>query len=117
MSYLAQMEQRMTRMDMLFRRAEALQYELNQLRESFGLSIRKSFDVVTPSNTAPNNEVANNVTSYVFDDVIPTPEPIKPIESREPSITELETTPTNPNVYEDIDIDSIIASMDLGIEL
>lgn len=92
--YKAQMDDRLARMDELFRRAEAFEFEMAKLREAYGLTQDDSFHEL-PAET--KYEAAEAVRDS-YDAV-------------ETTIQETQ------DAYEDINIDDIIASMDLGIQL
>lgn len=85
------MNERLERMNELFRRAEAFQFEMDNLRESYGL--------VTDA-TQPQEVREEAIEKFT-----------ESFESVDTAITETR------DVYDDIDIDDIINSMDLGIQL
>lgn len=94
MDYNSQMKARLTRMNDLFLRAEAFQFELNKLKEAYGLTQSETFHEL-PIET--QQETINTVReSY---DNIQTP---------------MQETQ---DVYDDIDIDDILASMNLDLQL
>lgn len=92
--YNAQAEARLSRMDELFRRAEAFQFEMAKLQEAYGITQTEEFSQM------PVDDQQN-----IIDDVM---------SSYEASQTSVQETQ---EAYEDINIDDIINSMDLGIQL
>ena len=92
--YNAQAEARLSRMDELFRRAEAFQFEMAKLQEAYGITQTEEFSQM------PVDDQQN-----IIDDVM---------NSYEASQTSVQETQ---EAYEDINIDDIINSMDLGIQL
>lgn len=92
--YNAQAEARLSRMDELFRRAEAFQVEMAKLQEAYGITQTEEFSQM------PVDDQQN-----IIDDVM---------NSYEASQTSVQETQ---EAYEDINIDDIINSMDLGIQL
>ena len=92
--YNAQAEARLSRMDELFRRAEAFQFEIAKLQEAYGITQTEEFSQM------PVDDQQN-----IIDDVM---------NSYEASQTSVQETQ---EAYEDINIDDIINSMDLGIQL
>lgn len=92
--YNAQAEARLSRMDELFRRAEAFQFEMAKLQEAYGITQTEEFSQL------PVDDQQN-----IIDDVM---------NSYEASQTSVQETQ---EAYEDINIDDIINSMDLGIQL
>lgn len=92
--YNAQAEARLSRMDELFRRAEAFQFEMAKLQEAYGITQTEEFSQM------PVDDQQN-----IIDDVM---------NSYEASQTSVQETQ---EAYEDINIDDIINSMDLGIRL
>ena len=92
--YNAQAEVRLSRMDELFRRAEAFQFEMAKLQEAYGITQTEEFSQM------PVDDQQN-----IIDDVM---------NSYEASQTSVQETQ---EAYEDINIDDIINSMDLGIQL
>lgn len=92
--YNAQMESRLTRMDALFQRADAFMEQLNQLRMAYGLTQNEEFHQLP---TEEQQEAVETIRE-TYDAV-------------EPTMNETQ------DAYNDIDIDSIIASMDLGIQM
>lgn len=92
--YNAQAEARLSRMDELFRRAEAFQFEMAKLQEAYGITQTEEFSQM------PVDDQQN-----IIDDVM---------NSYETSQTSVQETQ---EAYEDINIDDIINSMDLGIQL
>jgi hypothetical protein len=92
--YNAQAEARLSRMDELFRRAEAFQFEMAKLQEAYGITQTEEFSQI------PVDDQQN-----IIDDVM---------NSYEASQTSVQETQ---EAYEDINIDDIINSMDLGIQL
>lgn len=92
--YNAQAEARLSRMDELFRRAEAFQFEMAKLQEAYGITQTEEFSQM------PDDDQQN-----IIDDVM---------NSYEASQTSVQETQ---EAYEDINIDDIINSMDLGIQL
>lgn len=92
--YNAQAEERLSRMDELFRRAEAFQFEMAKLQEAYGITQTEEFSQM------PVDDQQN-----IIDDVM---------NSYEASQTSVQETQ---EAYEDINIDDIINSMDLGIQL
>lgn len=92
--YNAQAEARLSRMDELFRRAEAFQFEMAKLQEAYGITQTEEFSQM------PVDDQQN-----IIDDVM---------NSYEASQTSVQATQ---EAYEDINIDDIINSMDLGIQL
>ena len=92
--YNAQAETRLSRMDELFRRAEAFQFEMAKLQEAYGITQTEEFSQM------PVDDQQN-----IIDDVM---------NSYEASQTSVQETQ---EAYEDINIDDIINSMDLGIQL
>ena len=92
--YNAQMESRMTRMDALFQRADAFMEQLNQLRAAYGLTQDEEFHQLP----VEEQQEAVETIRETYDAVEPTMNEAK-------------------EAYNDIDIDSIIASMDLGIQM
>ena len=92
--YNAQAEARLSRMDELFRRAEAFQFEMAKLQEVYGITQTEEFSQM------PVDDQQN-----IIDDVM---------NSYEASQTSVQETQ---EAYEDINIDDIINSMDLGIQL
>lgn len=92
--YNAQAEARLSRMDELFRRAEAFQFEMAKLQEAYGITQTEEFSQM-PVDGQQN----------IIDDVM---------NSYEASQTSVQETQ---EAYEDINIDDIINSMDLGIQL
>jgi len=81
-------------MDELFRRAEAFQFEMAKLQEAYGITQTEEFSQM------PVDDQQN-----IIDDVM---------NSYEASQTSVQETQ---EAYEDINIDDIINSMDLGIQL
>ena len=92
--YNAQAEARLSRMDELFRRAETFQFEMAKLQEAYGITQTEEFSQM------PVDDQQN-----IIDDVM---------NSYEASQTSVQETQ---EAYEDINIDDIINSMDLGIQL
>ena len=92
--YNSQMEARLSRMNELFSRAEAFQFEMNKLKEAYGLTQSETFHEL-PIET--QQETTNTVR-----------------ESYENIQTPMQETK---NVYDDINIDDILASMDLDLQL
>ena len=92
--YNAQAQARLSRMDELFRRAEAFQFEMAKLQEAYGITQTEEFSQM------PVDDQQN-----IIDDVM---------NSYEASQTSVQETQ---EAYEDINIDDIINSMDLGIQL
>lgn len=92
--YNAQAEARLSRMDELFRRAEAFQFEMAKLQEAYGITQTEEFSQM------PVDDQQN-----IIDDVM---------NSYEASQTSVQETQ---EAYEDINIDDIINSMDLGFQL
>lgn len=92
--YNAQAEARLSRMDELFRRAEAFQFEMAKLQEAYGITQTEEFSQM------PVDDQQN-----IIDDVM---------NSYEASQTSVQETQ---EAYKDINIDDIINSMDLGIQL
>ncbi len=92
--YNAQAEARLSRMDELFRRAEAFQFEMAKLQEAYGITQTEEFSQM------PVDDQQN-----IIDDVM---------SSYEASQTSVQETQ---EAYDDINIDDIINSMDLGIQL
>lgn len=92
--YNAQAEARLSRMDELFRRAEAFQFEMAKLQEAYGITQTEEFSQM------PVDDQQN-----IIDDVM---------NSYEASQTSVQETQ---EAYEDINIDDIINSIDLGIQL
>ena len=92
--YNAQAEARLSHMDELFRRAEAFQFEMAKLQEAYGITQTEEFSQM------PVDDQQN-----IIDDVM---------NSYEASQTSVQETQ---EAYEDINIDDIINSMDLGIQL
>ena len=92
--YNAQAEARLSRMDELFRRAEAFQFEMAKLQEAYGLTQKEEF---TQMPVDEQQNIIDNVMSS--------------FEASQDSIDETQ------EAYEDINIDDIINSMDLGIQL
>ena len=92
--YNAQAEARLSRMDELFRRAEAFRFEMAKLQEAYGITQTEEFSQM------PVDDQQN-----IIDDVM---------NSYEASQTSVQETQ---EAYEDINIDDIINSMDLGIQL
>lgn len=92
--YNAQAEARLSRMDELFRRAEAFQFEMAKLQEAYGMTQKEEF---TQMPVDEQQNIIDNVMSS--------------FEASQESIDETQ------EVYEDINIDDIINSMDLGIQL
>ena len=92
--YDAQAEARLSRMDELFRRAEAFQFEMAKLQEAYGMTQKEEF-IQMPVDEQQN--IIDNVMSS--------------FEASQESIDETQ------EAYEDINIDDIINSMDLGIQL
>lgn len=92
--YNTQAEARLSRMDELFRRAEAFQFEMAKLQEAYGITQTEEFSQM------PVDDQQN-----IIDDVM---------NSYEASQTSVQETQ---EAYEDINIDDIINSMDLGIQL
>lgn len=92
--YNAQAEARLSRMDELFRRAEAFQFEMAKLQEAYGITQTEEFSQM------PVDDQQN-----IIDDVM---------NSYEASQTSVQETQ---EAYDDINIDDIINSMDLGIQL
>ena len=92
--YNAQAEARLSRMDELFRRAEAFQFEMAKLQEAYGITQTEEFSQM------PVDDQQN-----IIDDLM---------NSYEASQTSVQETQ---EAYEDINIDDIINSMDLGIQL
>lgn len=92
--YNAQAEARLSRMNELFRRAEAFQFEMAKLQEAYGITQTEEFSQM------PVDDQQN-----IIDDVM---------NSYEASQTSVQETQ---EAYEDINIDDIINSMDLGIQL
>lgn len=92
--YNAQAEARLSRMDELFRRAEAFQFEMAKLQEAYGMTQKEEF---TQMPVDEQQNIINNVMSS--------------FEASQDSIDETQ------EAYEDINIDDIINSMDLGIQL
>lgn len=92
--YNAQAEARLSRMDELFRRAEAFQFEMAKLQEAYGITQTEEFSQM------PVDDQQN-----IIDDVM---------NSYEASQTSVQETQ---EAYEAINIDDIINSMDLGIQL
>ena len=92
--YNAQAEARLSRMDELFRRAEAFQFEMAKLQEAYGMTQKEEF------TRMPVDEQQN-----IIDNVMSS------FEASQESIDETQ------EAYEDINIDDIINSMDLGIQL
>lgn len=92
--YNAQAEARLSRMDELFRRAEAFQFEMAKLQEAYGMTQKEEF---TQMPVDEQQNIIDNVMSS--------------FEASQESIDETQ------EAYEDIDIDDIINSMDLGIQL
>lgn len=92
--YKAQMDARLARMDELFRRAEAFEFEMAKLREAYGMTQSDSFRELPVETKHETVEVVRD--SY---------------EAVETTMQETQ------DAYEDINIDDIIASMDLGIQL
>lgn len=92
--YNAQAEARLSRMDELFRRAEAFQFEMAKLQEAYGITQTEEFSQM------PVDDQQN-----IIDDVM---------NSYEASQTSVQETQ---EAYDDINIDDIINSIDLGIQL
>ena len=92
--YKAQAEARLSRMDELFRRAEAFQFEMAKLQEAYGITQTEEF-----------SQMPVDDQQTIIDDVM---------NSYEASQTSVQETQ---EAYEDINIDDIINSMDLGIQL
>lgn len=92
--YNAQAEARLSRMDELFRRAEAFQFEMAKLQEAYGMTQKEEF---TQMPVDEQQNIIDNVMSS--------------FEASQDSIDETQ------EAYEDINIDDIINSMDLGIQL
>lgn len=92
--YNAQAEARLSRMDELFRRAEAFQFEMAKLQEAYGITQTEEF-----------SQMSVDDQQNIIDDVM---------NSYEASQTSVQETQ---EAYEDINIDDIINSMDLGIQL
>jgi hypothetical protein len=92
--YNAQAEARLSRMDELFRRAEAFQFEMAKLQEAYGITQTEEF-----------SQMPVDDQQTIIDDVM---------NSYEASQTSVQETQ---EAYEDINIDDIINSMDLGIQL
>lgn len=92
--YNAQAEARLSRMNELFRRAEAFQFEMAKLQEAYGITQTEEFSQM------PVDDQQN-----IIDDVM---------NSYEASQTSVQETQ---EAYDDINIDDIINSMDLGIQL
>ena len=92
--YNAQAEVRLSRMDELFRRAEAFQFEMAKLQEAYGMTQKEEF---TQMPVDEQQNIIDNVMSS--------------FEASQESIDETQ------EAYEDINIDDIINSMDLGIQL
>jgi hypothetical protein len=92
--YNAQAEARLSRMDELFRRAEAFQFEMAKLQEAYGMTQKEEF---TQMPVDEQQNIIDNVMSS--------------FEASQESIDETQ------EAYEDINIDDIINSMDLGIQL
>ena len=92
--YNAQAEARLSRMDELFRRAEAFQFEMAKLQEAYGITQTEEFSQM------PVDDQQN-----IIDDVM------NSYEATQTSVQETQ------EAYEDINIDDIINSMDLGIQL
>ena len=92
--YNAQAEARLSRMDELFRRAEAFQFEMAILQEAYGMTQKEEF---TQMPVDEQQNIIDNVMSS--------------FEASQESIDETQ------EAYEDINIDDIINSMDLGIQL
>ena len=92
--YNGQAEARLSRMDELFRRAEAFQFEMAKLQEAYGITQTEEFSQM------PVDDQQN-----IIDDVM---------NSYEASQTSVQETQ---EAYEDINIDDIINLMDLGIQL
>lgn len=92
--YNAQMEGRLASMDALFKRADAFMEQLNQLREMYGITQNEDF-----------HELPVVEQQEVVETVRETYDAVKP------------TMAETQDAYNDIDIDSIIASMDLGIQM
>lgn len=108
MTYLAQMEQRMARMDALFRRIESISFEVNKLRNAFGLS-SQPFTQETESQLSVSTMNTHRPAPSVVSNPVPSFE-----STTQPEVTDL---PSSQNIVDDIDIDSIIASMDLNLQL
>ena len=92
--YNAQMESRLARMDALFQRADAFMEQLNQLRKAYGLTQNEEFHKLPVEAQQATVETIRETYDAV-----------------EPTMNETQ------DAYNDIDIDSIIASMDLGIQM
>ena len=92
--YNAQAEARLSRMDELFHRAEAFQFEMAKLQEAYGMTQKEEF---TQMPVDEQQNIIDNVMSS--------------FEASQESIDETQ------EAYEDINIDDIINSMDLGIQL
>jgi len=92
--YNAQAEARLSRMDELFRRAGAFQFEMAKLQEAYGMTQKEEF---TQMPVDEQQNIIDNVMSS--------------FEASQESIDETQ------EAYEDINIDDIINSMDLGIQL
>ena len=92
--YNAQAEARLSRMDELFRRAEAFQFEMAKLQEAYGMTQKEE---LTQMPVDEQQNIIDNVMSS--------------FEASQESIDETQ------EAYEDINIDDIINSMDLGIQL
>ena len=92
--YNAQAEARLSRMDELFRRAEAFQFEMAKLQEAYGMTQKEEF---TQMPVDEQQNIIDNVMSS--------------FEASQENIDETQ------EAYEDINIDDIINSMDLGIQL
>ena len=92
--YNAQAEARLSRMDELLRRAEAFQFEMAKLQEAYGMTQKEEF---TQMPVDEQQNIIDNVMSS--------------FEASQESIDETQ------EAYEDINIDDIINSMDLGIQL
>ena len=92
--YNAQEEARLSRMDELFLPEEAYKFEREKLQEAYGITQTEEFSQI------PVDDQQN-----IIDDVM------KSYETSQTSVQETQ------EAYEDINIDDIINSMDLGIQL
>lgn len=92
--YNSQMESRLSRMNELFSRAEAFQFEMDKLKKAFGLTQSDTF-----------HELPVEIQQETMDTVRETYENIQ---------TPMQETR---DVYEDINIDDILASMDLDLQM
>lgn len=108
--YVQQMSDRLTTVDRLFQRLETFQYQLNQFRETLGLTPVDHLTAQDQESTASISTPKDPLPEMIAPE---NPAPVR--EDQTEAITP--AGPEDQDAYQNVDIDALIQSMDLGIQL